>query len=82
MGLLDLLARLTCGPAAILGLAAGRLARGAAADLTLLDLGQTWRIDPDAFVGKSKNSPFDDHPVQGHVLRTLVDGRTVFQAEA
>jgi len=82
MALRDLLARLTCGPAAILGLAAGRLARGAAADLTLLDLEQTWRIDPDAFVGKSKNSPFEDHPVQGRVLRTLVDGRTVFQAEA
>ena len=82
MPLLDLLARLTGAPAAILGLEAGQLRRGAAADLTLFDVERAWRIDPDAFVGKSKNSPFDDHPVQGAVLRTVVDGRTVFQTES
>jgi len=81
MPLLDLLVRLTSAPAAILGLEAGHLVRGAPADLTLLDLERTWRIDPNTFVGKSKNSPFDDHPVQGLVLRTVVDGRTIFQAE-
>jgi len=82
MPLLDLLARLTSAPAAILGLEAGQLRRGAPADLTLFDVERAWRIDPDAFVGKSKNSPFDDHPVQGAVLRTVVDGRTVFQTES
>jgi len=81
IGLLDLLARLTCRPAEICGLAAGRLAAGAAADLVLFDLERPGRLDPDAFLSKSKNSPFENHPVQGRVLRTVVDGRTIYQAD-
>ncbi len=73
---------MTARPAGILGLEAGRLAKGAPADLVLFDLERPWRIDPDAFRSKSKNSPFEDHPVQGRVLRTVVDGRTVFEAGA
>jgi dihydroorotase len=40
------------------------------------------RLDPDGFLSKSKNSPFEDHPVQGRVLRTIVDGRTIYQNDA
>ena len=82
MALIDLLACLTCRPAEICGLAVGRLAEGCAADLVLFDPERPWRIDPDSFRSKSKNSPFDDHPVQGRVLRTVVDGRTIYQADA
>ena len=81
MALLDLLACLTYRPAEICGLTAGRLAQGGAADLVLFDLERPWRIDPEGFRSKSKNSPFDDHPVQGRVLRTIVDGRTIYQAD-
>ncbi len=81
MSLLALLACLTVRPAEICGLPAGRLAQGAAADLVLFDPERPWRLDPDAFLSKSKNSPFDDHPVQGRVLRTVVDGRTIYQAD-
>ena len=82
VGLLDMLARLTINPAKLLGLAAGRLAAGAPADLVIFDLERSWRIDPDLFHSKSKNSPFDHHPTQGKVLRTVVDGRTIFEAAA
>ncbi len=81
IGLLDLLDRMTVRPAAVLGLEAGRLAAGLPADLVVFDLERPWRIDPDRFRSKSKNSPFEDHPVQGKVLRTVVDGRTIFEAE-
>ena len=40
-----------------------------------------WTVDPAAFKSKSKNSPFEDRPVQGRPLRTVVDGRTVWQFE-
>ena len=80
--LLDLLAGLTCRPAGILGLPAGRLEKAAAADLVLFDLERPGRIVPETFRSKSKNSPFDDHPIQGRVLRTVVDGRTIFDADA
>jgi dihydroorotase len=82
MSLLDLLACLTFRPAEICGLPAGHLAAGAAADLVLFDLERPGRLDPDGFLSKSKNSPFEDHPVQGRVLRTVVDGRTIYQNDA
>ncbi len=81
LSLLDLLRRLCLAPAEILGLKAGRLAVGAPADLVLFDLELAGRLDPDSFRSKSKNSPFENHPVQGRVLRTVVDGRTIFQGE-
>ena len=80
VGLLDLLARLTFRPAEILGLAAGRLAKGAPADLLIFDPERPWQIDPDKFRSKSKNSPFEEHPVQGMVRATVVDGRTIYEA--
>ncbi len=80
--LLDVLACLTCKPADRLGLQAGRLVKNGAADLVLFDPDKPWRIDADLMRSKSKNTPFDGRPVQGKVLRTVVDGRTVFEAES
>jgi dihydroorotase len=78
MSLNGLLACLTTKPADLLGLPLGRLAKGAPADLVLFDPERPWRIDPDQFRSKSKNSPFDDAPVQGRALRTVVAGRPLF----
>jgi dihydroorotase len=80
LSLSQALALVTCRPAARLGLAAGRLAKGVAADLTLIDIDRPWKIDEAAFRSKSKNSPFDGRPAQGHALRTVVDGRAIFTA--
>ena len=80
--LLEVIRRLTVNPARLLGLAAGELKAGAAADLTLFDPDRAWKINPDRFRSKSNNSPFDGLPAQGRVLRTVIDGRTVFHADA
>jgi len=76
------IALLTSRPADVLSLAAGRFKTGAAADLVVIDLDQPWRIDADAFHSKSKNTPFDERPAQGRALRTIVQGRTVFELAA
>lgn len=76
--LLEALRRLTCGPADLLGLKSGRLAKGAPADLMLFDPEVPWLISADRLISKSKNSAFDRRPVQGRVLRTVVGGRTVY----
>lgn len=81
MTLLQALACVTVKPAEILGLPLGRIARGAAADLVVFDPEVPWTIDVDRFKSKSKNSPFEDRPVQGRALRTVVDGRTVWALE-
>ncbi|CUW38921.1 Dihydroorotase(Dihydroorotase,26-433) [Magnetospirillum sp. XM-1] len=82
MSLIQALKLVTCAPSAILGLAAGRLKVGAAADLVLFDPDRGWKVNAKTFHSKSKNSPFDDRPVQGMVMRTIVDGRTVFKHDA
>lgn len=76
--LLQALRALSQRPAEILRLPAGRLAEGVPADLVLFDLDRPGRIEIDSFRSKSKNSPFDGRPVQGGVLKTVVDGRVIF----
>ena len=78
--LIDLIRTVTAAPAGLLGLQAGRIAKGAPADLVLANLNAPVHIDADKLVSKSKNSPFDGRRLQGKVLRTLVDGRTVYSA--
>ncbi len=71
----------TSRPAEILGLGLGRLCRGAPADLLAFDPDMAWTIQVDAFRSKSKNSPFDQVPVFGRAVRTVVDGRSVYRLE-
>lgn len=80
--LLEVLKPLTCAPADILGLPSGRLAKGGAADMVLFDPEKGWKVDADDLRSKSKNTPFDGHLVQGRVLRTIVDGRSVFEGHS
>jgi len=82
LSLIEALGLVTHAPAEILGLPAGRLKVGHAADLVLFDPARPWKVEPDKFKSKSKNSPFDGRPVQGVALRTVVDGRTVFKHDA
>jgi dihydroorotase len=79
--LINLLRALTCAPADILRLPAGRLAIGAPADLVLFDLERPWQIAESAFRSKSKNSPFDGRPVQGAAITTVVGGRIVYPSK-
>ncbi|MGF1641239.1 MAG: dihydroorotase [Rhodospirillales bacterium] len=78
LSLLELLRLLTCQPARLVGIRAGRLARGEPADLTLFDPERAWQVREHELHSKSKNTPFDYRPVQGRVLMTVVDGRRVF----
>ncbi len=77
--LLALFKALTIGPARVLGLHSGRLAKGAVADLVLVDLGEPWVVNKDLLRSRSKNSPFDETKMQGRVLQTVVAGETVFE---
>jgi dihydroorotase len=69
---------LTAAPARLLGLAAGTLAKGAPADLLLLDLDRGWQVKAGQLPGKAQNSPFDGRALEGRVLGTWKAGRRVF----
>ncbi len=73
-----LLRAMSSNPADLLRLPGGRLEKGAAADLIVVDLETPWVVDPGQLRSKSKNTPFDESRLQGRVLRTLVAGRTVY----
>lgn len=82
LGLLALLDKMTVAPARILGLDAGRLVKGAPADLVLFDPEAPWKVVEQDLKSLSKNTPFEGRLVEGKVARTLVDGRTIFHGEA
>ncbi len=80
-GLLDLsaaIARLTSGPAAIMGLDAGTLRAGAQADICLFDPGLEWNAQGQDWRSRGTNSPFYGETFKGRVTRTLRAGQTVF----
>ena len=80
IGLPRLIEALTAAPARILGREAGRLARGAPADLVLIDPDLPYVLDKRALKSRSKNSPFDEARLQGAAVLTLVGGRIVHRA--
>ena len=78
--LCDLMAKLTAEPARIFGLAGGRLAAGAPADLVLFDPHAPWRIDAEATLASAANTPFDGLPTQGRVRMTVKGGELSWEA--
>ena len=77
--LADALARVTLRPAQIMGLDAGHLSVGAAADVCVFDPEAWWKIEPAALNSQGKNTPFTGLELQGKVRYTLVDGKVVYQ---
>jgi dihydroorotase len=78
LGLAPTLARVTCEPARILGVGAGRLAVGAPGDVIVFDPDAPFRVLPGALKSQGKNSPFLGYELAGRVRTTLVAGRVVY----
>jgi len=80
LALTDALAKATLQPAQILGLDAGHLSVGVAADVCVFDPEVWWKVEPGALKSQGKNTPFTGLEMQGKVRYTLVDGQVVYQA--
>ena len=74
-------AKLTCEPARVFKLSYGTLAVGVDADVTLFDPKKSWTLDPNRLHSKSRNTPFTGWTMKGKVVKTLVGGRVVYEAE-
>jgi dihydroorotase len=70
---------MSANPARLLGLAGkGRIAIGADADLTILDLDLRTTVDKNLFESKGRNTPFDGWTLTGGVAMTIVGGRVAY----
>lgn len=79
LSLSDAIARLTTGPASVMGLDRGRIAVGQAADLCLFKPDQSWAVQPDQWFSHGKNTPFMGQSLTGKVCCTIFDGRIVYE---
>lgn len=55
----------------------GSLAAGSPADLTLVDLSESWTVGRDTMVSRSSNSPYLGRTLAGRVVGTIVGGDLV-----
>jgi len=79
LSLLKIAALLSTNPAKILEIDAGSLKPGKAADFILVDLDEPWVLTLDMLHSRSKNTPFENARFQGHVLKTYVSGKMIYQ---
>ncbi|MBI1290821.1 amidohydrolase family protein, partial [bacterium] len=74
-----LIEKLTLGPASIINRPLGTLARGAAADIVLLQTGTPFVFGRQHLRSKSANCPWLGEQFTGRVAATLVGGKVAFQ---
>jgi dihydroorotase len=79
LGLSEAIARLTCGPADILGLKMGRLTPNHPADICIFNPHQSWIVNKDRLISTGKNTPFAGWEMPVTVTHTLLKGRLVYE---
>ena len=79
LALAQTLAKVTSEPARVLGVASGRVAVGAPADLIVFDPDAPFRVSAEALRSQGANSPFLGYELSGRVRTTLVAGHPVYE---
>jgi dihydroorotase len=77
---LELIDKMSCKPAEILGADRGTLAIGKIADIAIIDVEKEYEIKAEDFLSKSKNSPFLGMKVFGNIEYSIVNGQIVYAA--
>ncbi|WP_394809277.1 dihydroorotase [Nitrosomonas sp.] len=77
--LLKVLAKITSDPSGILGIDAGHLSVGSAADICIFDPDYYWKVTASAILSQGKNTPFMGMELPGGVKYTLVNGHIVYE---
>lgn len=80
LSLSDAIARVTCGPADVVGLDAGALGVDRTADICIYRPNQGWQPTFDKLQSRGKNTPFLGWEFSSRVTHTLMGGRIVYQS--
>ncbi len=67
-------------PAQILGVPGGNLSVGSCADICIFDETIEWVVTSKTLTSQGDNTPFLNHPMQGRVRYTLIDGHIDFES--
>jgi len=79
IGLKTIIKTMTVAPAGILGLEAGSLTPGSAADLCIFDPEKNWMVTEKNLVSEGKNTPTLGWEMKGKVTHTILNGRIVYK---
>ena len=85
LSLNTLIAKLTAGPAGIIGDKYGKLgilALGSSADITIFNPDLSWVVDTDKFVSKGKNTPLAGATLKGKVIATIYQGNIIYKDDS
>lgn len=80
MSVLELIDKMSYGPAKILGINRGTFALGSPADITIFETRKKYIINKSEFASKSSNTPFEGMEVWGRILTTIVDGAIIYSS--
>jgi len=73
----QLVERMSCAPARILGIPGGTLKPGSPAQVTVIDPNADWTVDAAQFKSKSRNSPFSGWKLKGRAAQVWVEGKRI-----
>lgn len=76
--LIKTLSKITDASAKILGVDAGHLSVGAAADICIFDPDQYWQVLSTTLLSQGKNTPFLGMELPGEIKYTIVNGHVVY----
>lgn len=77
--LMELLAVMTCNPAALYGIDAGAIRIGGSADLVIFNPDEEWTFDQS--LSKSTNTPFLGEKFPGKIYDTICRGKVVYASD-
>jgi len=75
----QLIEKMSCNPAQVLGIEGGSLAPGKVADVTLIDPEKTWTVDPTKFLSHGANCPWTGTQLTGLAVTAIVGGVVKFR---
>ena len=76
-----LIEKLTVEPANFLNLDTGSIEVGKIADLTIFSATEEWKVEPNNFLSKGKNTPLEGDILKGKIKATIKKGVTIYDKD-